>query len=245
MGRAEHKNLFIEDRTKCKKAYMPRLMTMMRKRYELETMCGAKIEIKIIHGEQSVPNKNPCKSPDELEDDEDEVPVTSNGMHVAAWYKDNKPKTTKNYYREKQQKMRKAAGLQYVETNQERYSQMVFSPKKQTRSLFDFQEQERNQFAPMIAQAKSVRETIMSAPSVQDPMQFLTSDAAFSSLFACPVVHPIQAPDDEFFGNQYKITSPATGGETLQNLNVDLFLEKNIRPCLLQPPRALTQICLF
>jgi len=40
MGRKAHRNEFITDSASRKKQYKQRMLTMMRKRYELEVMCG-------------------------------------------------------------------------------------------------------------------------------------------------------------------------------------------------------------
>jgi len=86
MGQKPHRNEFITIAANRKKQYNARLRTMMRKRWELEVMCGAKIKITLIRGESSTPNTDPCVNPDE--------------MYGADWYELTKPKNAYDYFKQ-------------------------------------------------------------------------------------------------------------------------------------------------
>jgi len=97
MGQKPHRNEFITVAASRKKQYNQRLRTMMRKRWELEVMCGAKIKITLIRGESSTPNIDPCGNPDE--------------MHGAEWYEQTKPKNAFDYFKQKLAKQKTSVQL--------------------------------------------------------------------------------------------------------------------------------------
>ena len=203
MGREKHRNEFITDSTKRKKQYKQRVVTIMRKRYELEVMCGAKIQIIFIRGESNTPNLEPCEEP---ADDEDERGSSGMSMHGAAWYQDTKPKNSNDYYKASQKKLKLNSQLEFGNTDfsqrvvlDQTYSQAIFSPRTQAGS---------HQLRP--SSPVAVAATWFSPPPQQDAMQNLTNDDAFSQLFptiSVPVTQVTTSPkkyDDDFFGKQYK-----------------------------------------
>ena len=97
MGQKPHRNEFITVAASRKKQYNQRLRTMMRKRWELEVMCGAKIKITLIRGVSSTPNIDPCGNPDE--------------MHGAEWYEQTKPKNAFDYFKQKLAKQKTSVQL--------------------------------------------------------------------------------------------------------------------------------------
>jgi len=227
MGRKPHRNEFITDATKRKKQYKQRMVTMMRKRYELEVMCGAKIQITFIRGESSSPNLDPCDEPTEDDYDYD--------MHGATWYQDTKPKSTKEYYNRTQKKLKLQqlgnTGFAKNMAFEQTYSQAILSPRTQ----MGFHQQ-----SPLSAVAATA--TWFKPQAVQSDMNQLTNDDAFSQLFPTPSVPVSQVTyspkknHDDFFDQQYKdmFASNKGAASMFGSANNNMFAPAS--PSLFKPP---------
>jgi hypothetical protein len=165
---------------------------MMRKRYELEVMCGAKINIEIVYGEQNTPNEDANEKPDE----DDPLYSTGHSMYGASWYQETKPKTTKDYYQKSQGKLWQESGFA---TGNAALPDVPVMPQSYRDSIF-----------PEGFEAGSHQLTTISPiPSLQmhtspKPTQTLAGDDMFSLLFGNPSVEPVQTSNDDFFGKKYE-----------------------------------------
>ena len=168
MGRQAHRNEFITDSARRRKQYKQRRFTMMRKRYELEVMCGAQIEIRFIREESSTPNPHPSLEPNEEYDNDWEESQQGGAMHGALWYENTRPKSTKDYYKDTQKKLKLGVQPQIRNTksvSKKTYSEAITYPARP--------------LSPVPAAAMW-----FSPPRQQNDMDQLTNDDAFSQLFA-------------------------------------------------------------
>ena len=224
MGRQAHRNEFITDSTRRRKQYKQRMFTMIRKRYELEVMCGAQIEIKFIREESSTPNPHPSLEPNEEYDNDWEESQQGGAMHGPLWYENTRPKSTKDYYKDTQKKLKLGVQPQIRNTksvSKKTYSEAITYPARP--------------LSPVPAAAMW-----FSPPRQQNDMDQLTNDDAFSQLFApsttpkksddafSQLFPPSTTPkkcDDDFFGDKYKdmFASRAMFGSSNNHMFSHLF----------------------
>jgi len=214
---------------------------MMRKRYELEVMCGAKIEIKFIREESSTPNTDPSLEPNEEYDNDWEESQQGGAMHGALWYENTRPKSTKDYYKDTQKKLKLGVQPQIRNTksvSKKTYSEAItyparplspvpaaamwFSPPRQQNDMDQLTNDDAfsQLFAPSTTPKKSDDAFSQLFPPSTTPKK---SDDAFSQLFP-PSTTPKKC-DDDFFGDKYKdmFASRAMFGSSNNHMFSHLF----------------------
>ena len=213
MGRKPHEMKFITDAKKRGKQYGQRLFTLMRKRYELEVMCGAKIHLRVIRGQSKFPSEDACDEPKE----------DNNGMHGAEWYEDTKPKNIGSYYKPTQEKSSVDVPF-HPGTNS--YGQSITHREGEFSARTEAGSNRKRPSSPVHAVA-----TWLSPIADQNEMEQITDDDVFSQLFATtPVALPrVETPNkkvnDEFFGERYKdiLASRNSAGSMFRSTNNHMF----------------------